>query len=1209
MPLTWNLTASFDDGATATGAFVFDADTGSISAWQITTTTGSSLSSFAYDPSNSTAYGGTPAEVVFTSNQTFPTPSGFSEHRILDLFFTAPLSDAGGTISLIPGSMSNGGESRECLNCDPFRLVTKGFASTSSNSAPTITSLSPASASADGAAFTLTVNGSNFFDCAAAPCLGINWQPASGSATFISGQGNSDGTQLTAIIPGSLTGTAGAVQVSVQAAGGMSNSVLFTLSESCALTYVAGVPHAGPAGGNGNIALTFSTPGCPWSVSSDSSWLVINQNSGAADSQGNASIPYTAAPLSAGTPRVATVTVSPGFLNSGTTSPFQISLAQNSDNCTFSLSPTTVIIPASGGNNYSSPLTVSSSPVGCWWSFQYLSGPTFVTTYAAGNPAYNGLTDITPLTVNFFADANTGPPRSEVLGSLTDPPSSVSFTVLQAGTGSAIQVSPLGLSFAATAGGAPPGSQSVSVSSTAGDAVPFSVGTDGGQSGTPAPPWLIVSPANGTTPSLITVTVNPSALTPNSYSGRIVITDPNDPTPIYVPVTLTVTNASPNMSVAPTSLSFRSTVQSPGTFQQTILVRNTGGSVVQFSVSTLNAIPWVVRISPTSGSATPNNPVAVVVQIDTTGLAMGGYKGILRFTSNGGTIDVPISLFVANTGPAIALSQTGLLFEGNLGQGIATVETLQVLDIGDPGTTVNFTASVTNGADWLTLTPASGTATASSPGTIGFTVNATSPNVHAGGNYALVTVSDPQSLNSPVFVTVVLNLAQANGPIQPDPVPQGLVFIGPAASSQNVVVNASSQMPVMFGASAATSDGGTWLSVSPASGLTGSGNPATVSVSADGTGLAAGVYRGFANVAIGTQIRGVNVTLIVPPATKASKGSAAEAACSPVVVTQVALANNFNNPLGYPATLTAVMNDSCGNPIPDGSATANFSNGDVSQQLLPDGTGKYSVTWQPEHLLSTATVTVIGMANGLQPGSCTITGGLTQNVAPMLSPNGTVHNFYPAGALSPGLIAQVYGSDLAPKAASPNVLPLVDQFLGSYISIGGMQVPLYYVSDKQINIEIPTELQPGQYTVIASVNGALSLSYLINLNPLQSGVAAQAGATIAQHTDLHATYVDAAHPAKPNEVIVIYLAGMGATNPPVASGQPAPSPPAVVVTQPVVTIGGEKAQVQFAGLTPGSVGLYQINFRVPPDARSGPQPLVVSQNGITSNTTTLMVGK
>jgi uncharacterized protein (TIGR03437 family) len=54
-------------------------------------------------------------------------------------------------------------------------------------------------------------------------------------------------------------------------------------------------------------------------------------------------------------------------------------------------------------------------------------------------------------------------------------------------------------------------------------------------------------------------------------------------------------------------------------------------------------------------------------------------------------------------------------------------------------------------------------------------------------------------------------------------------------------------------------------------------------------------------------------------------------------------------------------------------------------------------------------------------------------------------------------------------------------------------------------------------------------------------------------------------------------------------------------------VNGEPANVGFSGLTPQSVGLYQINFTVPPDAPSGNLKLVVSQGNTQSNTSTVIV--
>lgn len=86
--------------------------------------------------------------------------------------------------------------------------------------------------------------------------------------------------------------------------------------------------------------------------------------------------------------------------------------------------------------------------------------------------------------------------------------------------------------------------------------------------------------------------------------------------------------------------------------------------------------------------------------------------------------------------------------------------------------------------------------------------------------------------------------------------------------------------------------------------------------------------------------------------------------------------------------------------------------------------------------------------------------------------------------------------------------------------------------------------------------------------------------------------------AQPGEVLVMYACGLGAVAPPVTAGTPSPVPAAVAAGPfylrydysanaapsmpqsagpPTV-----KDELQFVGLTPGQIGLYQINFVVPP---------------------------
>jgi uncharacterized protein (TIGR03437 family) len=105
----------------------------------------------------------------------------------------------------------------------------------------------------------------------------------------------------------------------------------------------------------------------------------------------------------------------------------------------------------------------------------------------------------------------------------------------------------------------------------------------------------------------------------------------------------------------------------------------------------------------------------------------------------------------------------------------------------------------------------------------------------------------------------------------------------------------------------------------------------------------------------------------------------------------------------------------------------------------------------------------------------------------------------------------------------------------------------------------------------------------------------------------------AASPAHIGDVLTIYAIGLGATSPAVATGAPAPSaePLARVSPTPVVIFGAALGRIfvapQFAGLTPGFAGLYQVNVAVPPDSPKGAVDLAIAVGEFPSNTITLYV--
>jgi uncharacterized protein (TIGR03437 family) len=84
--------------------------------------------------------------------------------------------------------------------------------------------------------------------------------------------------------------------------------------------------------------------------------------------------------------------------------------------------------------------------------------------------------------------------------------------------------------------------------------------------------------------------------------------------------------------------------------------------------------------------------------------------------------------------------------------------------------------------------------------------------------------------------------------------------------------------------------------------------------------------------------------------------------------------------------------------------------------------------------------------------------------------------------------------------------------------------------------------------------------------------------------------------AKAGDVLVIYALGLGATNPAQSDGVVAGA--AARVTLPVgITIGGvalADTDIQYAGVSPTYIGLYQVNLRVPAGVASGNQPIVIT---------------
>lgn len=227
------------------------------------------------------------------------------------------------------------------------------------------------------------------------------------------------------------------------------------------------------------------------------------------------------------------------------------------------------------------------------------------------------------------------------------------------------------------------------------------------------------------------------------------------------------------------------------------------------------------------------------------------------------------------------------------------------------------------------------------------------------------------------------------------------------------------------------------------------------------------------------------------------------------------------------------------------------------------------------------------------------------------------------GVPPPGSIGTIFctGLDIKGVVGAAGV-PLPWTLAGVTVTIGGAPAPLFAVADlggyQQINFQVPLEAKFNPDRSGAQV--------VVSQNGVQGSATAKAPDSagdffripgtllgIFQHCGDY-SLVTSEKPATAGETIIAYATGLNPASPPVATGQPAPVTPLSYVPQ--LNLGYTEDEtrlvindslvlrgsggtfvpllpdaIPFMGLTPGSVGLYQINFVLPQGLPSGILPI------------------
>jgi uncharacterized protein (TIGR03437 family) len=217
--------------------------------------------------------------------------------------------------------------------------------------------------------------------------------------------------------------------------------------------------------------------------------------------------------------------------------------------------------------------------------------------------------------------------------------------------------------------------------------------------------------------------------------------------------------------------------------------------------------------------------------------------------------------------------------------------------------------------------------------------------------------------------------------------------------------------------------------------------------------------------------------------------------------------------------------------------------------------------------------------------------------------------------ISPGSWVEIYGSNLASTARSWaesdfRYLIAPTSLDGTSVSIGGQAAFVDYISAGQINVQVPSTVNPGVQQMTVTTAAGTSAPYAVTVAAVKPGLLAPKSFFISGKQYVAATLPDgsfalpagaipgvASRPVKPGETVTLWGVGFGTVTPYTPAGQIAVGLTALSLPF-QVSFGTTQATLNYAGLQPEGVGLYQFNVVVPGVPANAATPLSFKLNGV-----------
>ena len=269
--------------------------------------------------------------------------------------------------------------------------------------------------------------------------------------------------------------------------------------------------------------------------------------------------------------------------------------------------------------------------------------------------------------------------------------------------------------------------------------------------------------------------------------------------------------------------------------------------------------------------------------------------------------------------------------------------------------------------------------------------------------------------------------------------------------------------------------------------------------------------------------------------------------------------------------------------------------------------------------VATITFTAVGVTTDTAIVPVTLILGDQPNPTPVIFDDGIVNSASYTPHFAGGVLGSIFGEFLGgpPEGALPSFIGRNNDTLPTHIN--GVRVlvftpeglmiseaPLTYLGDNQINFQLPfAAAGMGLVKIAVDNSGARSEMQSIPVTNAAPGIFTDnSGRAVV--TDQNGDFITPNNPADRNTIVTVYMTGQGPVAPALASGQAATAIP--LIRAPLsagVQIAGHDAEIQFLGMTPGLVGVLQLNVRPSFFTPSGDQSMLVTIGGHESNVATI----